>query len=689
MKITIDFEGRSELSLKDHGSWLYSRHPSTEILCVGWGDGEFEEGQWVMGQANPTTLFRLIAAADVIESHNTFFEFAVWHNICLKRMDWPAIPEHKWRCTLAKARAAGLPGNLGDAGRVAGLAVVKDEREGSWAMKKMARPRKATKNDDSKWHEGKDDWDKMLTYNMTDVRSEIALSRAIPDLSAMEQRVHACSERMNRRGFSIDVAGCQKAVNIAGEYALRLTKEFQDITGLETAGQRAKFIVWLTKNGVEVTNTQADTLDEILAKPAGTIGDGNVPPEVRRAIQIVRSLGQSSIKKYRALLNYADTDGRVRGCFLYHGAHTGRWTASGPQPQNFKRDCPWDMDEAWRAINEGSLDLIELWYGDPLAFLSAVTRGAICAPEGRQFYSGDLKQIEPRVLFWQAGEKAGLDVFRSGEDIYLVMASTIYNRTIVKSKENDEKRFLGKHAILALGYGAGYIKFLMHCRELGAPAFSRKQICELVPAQRRNSLLSWILHKDWKRVKKMIPDADRRTAEELVLTKYIVDKYRERYRKTVCKLWDDMEDAFRLALRNPGKMYPAGKVAYYLSGRVMKCHLPSGRVFCYWDPREDDGRLSHMMWSEGRWQRVDTYGGKLSENSTQAISRDVMAEGMLRLGDSVYEEIDMTVHDDVTSEVDEGIGDLDEFLALLSVSPAWAPDLPVETDGYVGKRYHK
>ncbi len=640
-------------------------------------------GQWRDGEPNPMELFRATEAADEVEAHNAFFEFAMWLNVCVNRMGWPRVPNHKWRCSAARAAAAGLPRNLEDAGMVAGCDVVKD-MEGRKAMLKLARPRKPTKHDKRKWHDDEDTWQKMLAYNRDDVASEMSLSDKTPPLSDRELKVYQCSERMNRRGFRIDRLGCEMAVKIATEHADVLIARFRELTGVDRPTMRDKFKAWIRGHGVEIENTQADTLDAMLER-------GGLDPEVAEAIGIVRQIGRSSVGKYQKLLNYADADDRVRGCFLYHGAHTGRWAGSGPQPQNFKRDCPWDMDEAWRAIRVGSLGLIECWYGDPLTFLSEVTRGAICAAPGRRFMSGDFAQIEPRVLFWQAGERRGLDVFARDEDIYLDMASIIYNRKVVRSKEDDYKRYVGKHAILSLGFGSGYVKFLLHLRDLGAPPFTRKQICDAVPPEKRRSLLAWILHVDWKNVRSRIPGATQRDAEELVLTKYIVDKYRLRYKNTVVKLWYDMEDAFRDALKNPGKMYRAGKVAYALQGRVMKCRLPSGRVMRYWDPEEDEsGGLSHAVWSEGQWKRVHTYGGKLVENATQAISRDIMAEAMLRLERvEAYRDIVMTVHDDCIDEVRDEDGDLEEFLAGMAANPEWALDLPIKVDGWIGERYHK
>lgn len=675
MKLTIDFETRSRADIRKCGAWLYSLDPSTDVTTISWSDGDWETGQWRMGDAPPAELHALVASADAVEAHNSFFEIAIWENVCAARYGWPAINRRKWRCSAAKAAACGLSRALGNAGRAIGAAVVKDEADGRWAMQKVARPRPKT----GEWQTQEEDWQKMLEYNRRDVASEESLSAALPDLSATELAAWQASERMNARGMMIDVAGCEAAVRLAGEHARKLTAEFQQITGLETAGQRAKFIVWMANRGFQLPNTRAGTLDEFLR-----VNADSAEQEVR-AVKIVRALGRSSIKKYRACLDMTAPDGRARGCFVYHGAHTGRWAGRGLQPQNFKRDCRWKMESAWRDIRDMDLESVEFVYGDPLEFLGEVTRGAIVAAPGTRFLVGDYAQIEARMVFWLAGERRGLDTFRRGEDMYLDMASTIWNRRVVKAE--SDKRFIGKHAILGLGFGAGYIKFLMHIRELGAPKFTTQQIHEIVPAGWRAATLRWILNEGWADVRRKMPDATRADAEELVLTKWIVDKYRKTY-ESVVKLWRAAEDAVRSAIRNPGTTHKvaSGKLSYTCGKKFLNCRLPSGRVMRYRGPQlSADESISYMTPDDNR---RTTYGGSLIENAVQAASRDVMAEAMVRLDRSEdYCDLVATIHDELI--VESSTGTLDEFVDIMAAPPAWCPDLPVKVDGWSGTRYKK
>ena len=671
MKITIDFETSSHADLKAVGAWMYSRHSSTEVMCVGWSSGA-ASGQWRGGDPLPLDLFAEIAVmADIVEAHNSFFEYCIWLNVCVKKYGWPAVPDDMWRCSAAKAAACSIPRGLGDAGRALGLSVVKDEGEGKWEMMKLTKGKRG-------------DWDKMLAYNRGDVAAEEALSRALPDLSSRELEVWRASERMNRRGFMVDVAGCQNAVRLAGAYAQRLTAEFHDITSLDTAGQRAKFIVWLNGVGLEVADTQAKTLDDLLADesklPAGT--------DIRRAVEIVRALGRSSIKKYRTALEQADADGRVRGTVMYHGAGTGRWTGRGVQPHNYPRQCPPDMERAWRDIHELDIDVIDMIHGDPIKFLSQALRGSIVAPPGRRLIVGDYAQIEARKVFWLAGDRGALDVFRDRErDMYCEMAGMIFNRKITKRDENE--RFLGKQATLALGFGAGFVKYLIHCRNLGAPRFEWRQVCELVPANHRTELYNWIVNDGWEMVKRYIEKPTLDDARELVLTKYIVDRFRGRYKDTVVALWTKLETAFRQAMARPGEWIGA-PVAYRLDGKFMCCRLPSGRIIRYYDPRSDGRELTAMASDSGKWVRRKLYGGLLTENVVQASARDVMADAWLRLERMpAYEHLVLTVHDELGAEVADGVGSVEEFEEVMSKTPAWCAGLPIRVEVFEAKRYRK
>ena len=688
MTLTLDYETRSEADLTKVGAWEYSIHPSTDVLCVGW-ECDDVKGQWRMGQEAPENLFALLLFdVDTFEAHNAFFEMCIWQNVCHARYGWPAIPMNIWRCSASKAAAVSIPRSLAGAGNALRLKTVKDELYGKSAMMKLSRPRKPTKNNPSIWNDDPEIWSKMLEYNQNDVASEVALSAALPALTPKELRVWQLSERMNLKGIGVDTEGCRAARQLAEEYKERLAKEFRAITGINP-GQRAAFLVWLNRQGVCVTDTTAETLDKLLKF---IIADKPVGP-IHRAIEIVRAVGRSSVKKYDSMIEYAKTDGRARGLFLYCGATTGRWAGRGIQPHNYPRGGKHDMDQMWRVIHDRDLLEIELLYGDPLKFLSHALRGALWAAEGQHFLVADFAAIETRVLFWLAGETKGLEVLRRGEDIYCDMASDIYRRLITKA--NAVERQFGKQAILGLGFGMGFIKFFMTCKKYGI-TFTRAQIGQIVAAGELNAVMDWIYRERWGDIKKMIPDIQRSDLPALALMKYAVDRYRRKY-AAVPRLWADCELGARTALQvKDCAPFKTGKVlwsATRIAGKqFLVCELPSGRKLHYPEAEIVGNDITHMVVDDkGQWVRRKTYGGMLAENVTQAVARDVMAEAMLRLDahPTYKNSLVATVHDELIAELPKGRGSVKEFVQLIETVPDWAAGMPIAAVGWEGKRYKK
>ena len=717
-RATCDFETRSECNLKTHGSWKYSLDPTTQVMCLAFHLPHWPDADWGLWHpafpsldipeddvfGNLHDLLVWIQQGGLVEAHNAFFERGIWTNILVPRYAFPAVRHEQWRCSAAKAAALSLPRALGDVAAVLKLPVQKDA-EGHLLMRKASKPRKELTAELSEWanlhgagkctqckgkgtykrktcakceglgtFEGEmDDVPEMPTlwhetpemladlwaYCAVDVLAEAGVSTSLPDLSPAETEMYLLDQKVNERGFQLDTEAVTTALSLIAAETSDFCRQLSDITDGQVlrATQRARMTKWFASKELILLNTQGDTLDAAIATIDANLDpfDPLADPALREGLCIVRELGRSSTAKFQTMRLWACPDGRVRGGLLYHGASTGRWSGAGVQPHNFVRGTIKDQVLLWEVLKTQDREFIREEYGSVMLALSNGLRGAIVAPEGQQLYVADYSGIEARVLFWLAGDEDGLDLFRAGTDIYCDMASTIYGRPINK-KDHPDERQLGKTAILGLGYQMGAKSFIDAALTMGGVVI------------------------------------------DMEMAKQTVDAYRDKYWRVVT-MWADQERAALEAI-STGARIPCGKVIWFVEDRFLYCQLPSGRRLAYPFPKVEGRTTSWGEWKlsvtfEGvdtytrKWKRLHTYGGMIVENIVQAVSRDLMAEAMLRCERSdVYRPV-LSVHDEIIAEADAGQGDVQEFERLLTQAPVWALDCPITAEGWTGQRYRK
>lgn len=157
------------------------------------------------------------------------------------------------------------------------------------------------------------------------------------------------------------------------------------------------------------------------------------------------------------------------------------------------------------------------------------------------------------------------------------------------------------------------------------------------------------------------------------------------------------------AIRTPGRWFDVRHgVAFKREGNALYCRLPSGRLLTYHKPRLVQGRwdgtvgIQYEGWNTNPnngpvgWITMNTHGGKLVENITQAACRDLLRYATLQLERNGYPVV-MHVYDEIISEVPHGRGDLGEFMALMADRPGWARDWPIRVgaDAFRETRYRK
>lgn len=689
IRVHLDFESRSKADIWSCGAFRYSQDPSTEVLCLAYTvDDEpvqlvryFEDAIETPAEQR---LFELAQNPDAIfVAHNAFFEQCIWKNILVKRDGFPEIPVHRWRCTAAKAMSHGLPKALANVAIELGLSTLKDE-EGKRIMMKMAKPRKPTKNDPSEWCENPEDFAVLYKYCMQDVEVERAIDKALPDLCATEQKVWELDQEMNMNGIRVDMELVNKALEFASVYSEKLNKRLFDITEgyVDKCTKRAAFLRWIEQNGVELPDFTASTVRHALAHM-------QLPPLVREALNIKIALAKSSVSKYEAFKQSTCEDGRLRDILVYHSASTGRWGGKIVQLQNLPRGNEKYTDACAACIKQLSLEDFEKLYPDVMGALSSCIRSVLLPDVDTDMYVADYNSIEARVIAWLAGQKSTLDVFLNKECVYCKEASGIFGRII--SKKDKFERQIGKVAVLALGYqgGIGAFGTMANAYEIDLePVYD---IVYPSVSQQEYDTAEWAYNFYKGRVESPL------TMKGGIVADIIKQRWRANNPEVV-KLWYDVENAAIAAVHNKGTAYHCSAVGVHFvqmpDSDFLYCELPSGRRLAYHKPEirmsGNKEQLTYMtlLSQTKKYVRTAAYGGKLVENITQAVARDVMAHGLLNIKSSDQFSPHLTVHDEAITSGRKGleVSALEEQLCDL---PSWADGLPITAEGWRGVRYKK
>ena len=661
--IHLDFETRSTVDIRKTGAWRYAESDGTEILCLAVA---FDDEPAIVFSADniiskqPQALWDAACREDtVFIAHNAFFEQAIWTNIMVQRHGWPEINPHQWRCTAAKAASYALPRALGKCGEALRLPVQKSD-EGHRVMMQLAKPRRTSKdNSDEFWERDKvtDKFRELFDYCRTDVEAERAIDKSLRDLNEVEQKVWLLDQKINRRGIQVDI----EAVTAVLDLIERMTEEANETAECITAGdvtkltQRARIVEWIESMGVEVPGLTKADVQALLAQ--------DLPERVSELLQLRQQVGKTSTAKYKSLLQSTCEDGRLRDTLVYHGASTGRWSGKTVQLQNIPRGSLKDVEGCIKDILENDTQGLEegTKFGEPFEALSSCLRGMFTASPGHKLVVADYSAIEARVLVWLAGDKDAVDRFAQGVDTYVDMASLIYG--CAPEEVTPQQRQLGKQAVLGCGYGMGAPKFQKTCATYN-----------------------------------MEVDED--------LAERAVEAYRKKY-KAVTQLWYGIEEAAQKAIRSPGEAFSYSCITWKVHGRFLYARLPSGRLLSYCEPKlaseptwwgEDREQISFMGVNSvtRKWERQSTYGGKLTENITQAVARDVMAWAMLRVEDEGF-KILLSVHDELVTEIPEETpwkNPVERLEQLMSKIPDWGHDpvigqIPISAEGWSGFRYRK
>lgn len=464
-KITIDFETRSCVDLKNCGLGVYSTDRTTDILCLAVKVDDEPARVWTLPGITPSEpcpeialgeIFYLIQDVDGVEAHNCGFEAAIWEGVGVKKYGWPELPVEKLRCSMAKAAYHNLPKGLGDLALALGVDERKD-KDGLRTMLKMCRPRRILKAEAVAledeldmpwniiksrqeeyydvlacgyqpyprsfqklllWHENPSDVTTLLRYCLQDVETEYAISQELPELPDSEHAIWTLDQKVNKRGLGTDVAMSKRMITMVDRYQDKLLKECERLTGgaVRSPKQVAalkKCVSELLPDGLELEDLSASSVRVALKDP-------RITGTARRLLEIRKAVGMSSTSKYKAIIDRSSSDKRLRHTLVYHGASTGRWVSKGVQLQNLPRGNVKDVDTV---LALSDFDMIESLWDDPMSVASACIRSMFVAEKGREFTCADFANIEGRITAWLAGEEWKVQAFEDfdagkGADLY-------------------------------------------------------------------------------------------------------------------------------------------------------------------------------------------------------------------------------------------------------------------------------
>lgn len=656
--LSIDLETFSSVPIAKAGAQKYIESHDFEILLFAYSvDGsDVSCIDFLQGEILPNWLIDALTSPDYIKhAYNAAFEWG-----CLSRYLGRQLPPEQWRCTMFHGLYAGYTAGLDATGGALGLP--EDKRKlntGKALIRYFCVPCAPTKANGGRTrnmpHHAPERWQLFKEYCRQDVVTEMEIEKRlssiiIPDFVQKEWERDLI---INSRGVAVDMELVEGALNIDKTVHDRLVAEAMELSGLNNPNSVAQLSLWLeSQTGENVSDLRKDTVAKMLAEKDNS-------PKVQRMLEIRQELGKTSTKKYDAIEAAVCKDGRVRGLLQFYGANrTGRWAGRLVQVQNLPRTYTNPLELARELVKNRNIEALRFIYGSIPDTLSQLIRTAFIAAPGNVLIDADFSAIEARVISWLAGEEWRLEVFRTHGKIYEASASQMFGVPIDLIKKGNPEYSLrqkGKVAELALGYQGGTGALIA----MGA--------------------------------------LDMGIAEEDLSD--IVSRWRES-NKRIRDLWYKMEAAAVQVISQGGAVGVNGLVISHelncdTGFDALTILLPSGRKLFYVSPQIGENQwgkpsLSYMGMNQTskKWQRIETYGGKLVENSVQAIARDCLAQAIENL-ETAGIPVVFHIHDEVVIDCTPDTASLDDVIQIMSKPIPWASGLPLGADGWVGTFFKK
>lgn len=692
MIIYLDFETFSATPIRN-GTYVYAENAEIMLATYAVDDGPVCDIDFTLGDPHDVWMFQdLVAKADIIIAHNAMFDRNVLRLGNLKI----ETPISKWRCSMVKALLHGLPGGLEKLCDILKVPLESAKHaDGRTLVLNFCKPQAATAKQRRTTRETHPEkWTRFIEYARNDISAMREVWNRLPSWNygetgygATERDLWHLDQEINDRGVLTDQALVSAAIRATDAEQARLKRAVQDHTDeyVGAATQRDRMLDFIfAEYGIGMADLSKSTVAKMLDRE-------DLDPMLRSLLEIRAQASRSSTSKYKAFQRAANTDGRVRGMFQFSGAaRTRRDAGRTVQLQNLgsRGLLPQDQIDVGIAALLGSCE--DLIFEDIMHLTASAVRSVIVAPPGKKLVVSDLSNIEGRGLAWLAGEEWKLQAFRdfdagSGPDLYKLAYAKAF-----RIEPDDVSKFgrsVGKVMELGLGYAGGINAFVTFALVYGIDLEEMADTAwGTLPDDIRieaDDFVQWLAGKGTK-----WPMSDKAA----IVCESFKRMWRAAHPMTV-QLWREMEDGFRAATLHPGTTFRYRSFAFRRDGAWLRIELPSGACLCYPQPQvADDGKTLFFTGTNQftrKWERIKTYGGRLSENATQSIARDFMWHAMPGIEAAGY-PITMRVHDEIVTEVP----DLPEYNAehlssLLAATPPWGAGMPLAAAGFESRRYRK
>lgn len=678
--LSIDLETWSSVSIRDCGAWKYIASPDFEVLLFAYSVDGADPIVIDVAQGEVVPEWLIAALHDksyTKHAYNAAFEFGALSKL------YGQMDPSQWRDTMMHGQYAGYTAGLDATGKAIGLPQDKQKlKTGKDLIRYFCVPCKPTKSNDGRTRnrpaDAPEKWELFKIYNRQDVITEMEIERrlAFAPVPDWVQKQWETDLIINQRGVRADIELATSAIAVSNEITAELMDEAHTLTGLANPNSPTQLKTWFTAHGVPMESINKEAITEIL-----TNRDKH-DPDVYRVAEIRSMLGKSSVKKYTAIENCMGYDGRIRGLLLFYGANrTGRWAGRLVQVQNLPHSHIEPEGLARDLVKARKINALRLIYGNVPDALSALIRTALIPSEGHIFIDADFSAIEARVISWLACESWRLDVFRTHGKIYEASASQMFGvpiEKIVKGQPEYELRARGKVAELALGYqgGLGAMRRMDTGHKLDG--LSDDEVQDIVYKWRDRCPRIVGL---WATLQKAAVDVIQFGGTITIpLTSYDPNRQDSPYyssgsRLTIRREYDNNTDSTALTIE-----LPSGRKLYYQSPSIGANEWGAPSI-----------EYMGVDQQTGTWVKLETYGGKLTENVVQAVARDCLAQAIDKLEAAGFPVV-FHIHDEVVIDVaprDDPEKMLAQVVEIMTQPIPWAEGLPLGADGWTGSYFKK